>query len=66
MPQVIVTNDVAAAITDISRNAALMFLGFDAPVSEEADTWHAGMQRLVAELEDVILVSNAGDLKLEA
>lgn len=65
-PEVIVAKDVAAAVKETSENAALVFLGLDPPASEDIKTWHAEVQSLVEPLGDVILVSNAGDVKLEA
>ncbi len=65
-PEVIVTDDVAASVQQTSRDAALVFVGLDPPPSDDVARWHRDLQRYLEGLGDVILVSNAGDVKLEA
>jgi hypothetical protein len=63
-PQIITSEDVRPAISDCSRDAALVILGMDPPEEETDEVWHADLQDLIRGLGDLVLVSNAGNVRL--
>uniref|UniRef100_UPI0025DEFF30 amino acid permease n=1 Tax=Roseobacter sp. TaxID=1907202 RepID=UPI0025DEFF30 len=63
-PQIITSGDVRSAISDHSRDAALVILGMDPPEEVTDEVWHEDLQDLVRGLGDLVLVSNAGNVRL--
>jgi amino acid transporter len=64
-PVVIVGDDVARAIQETSRAAAVVFLGFEAPAEGREEPFFRAMERLAGPLETVIFVDSAGGMELE-
>ena len=64
-PQVVVSDDVPAAIYSTSRRAALVFLGFEAPSEGAEEAFHASMERLAGRLPRVVLVDSIGGMSLD-
>lgn len=61
---VIVSSDLASAIHSQSIHSALSIIGIDPIGEESASEWHQNIQRLVTGLHEVVLISNAGDMRL--
>jgi amino acid transporter len=66
LPQVVVTDDLATTVHTTSVVAGVVFLGLDPPEPAQLEAWHSELAHLMDGLGDVILVSNAGDVALEA
>jgi amino acid transporter len=64
-PVVIVGDDAAAAIQHASRDAALVFLGFEAPAEGDELKFFQSMQRMAGDLERVVFVDSAGGMDLD-
>jgi len=62
---VIVADDVFGTIHDYSRDAAVVFFGFEAPQEGSEIAFHRTMERLVGELPRTIFVDSAGGMELE-
>jgi hypothetical protein len=63
---VIVADDVPRAIQTTSRDAAVVFLGFEAPEEGQETDFFQAMQRMAGDLPRVILVDSAGGVELES
>lgn len=63
-PQIIVTADVCSAIGRVSRDSALLIAGMDPPGEANREVWHGRIQRMIAGQTEVMLVSNAGEMRL--
>ena len=64
-PVVAVADDAIATIHRTSRDAALVFLGFDPQQADDESDYFTHMQRLVGPLPRVIVVHGAGGMALE-
>jgi len=64
--EVIVADDPAAAIQNASRDAAVVFLGFEAPAEGDELAFFESMQRMAGDLERVIFVDSAGGMELDS
>jgi amino acid transporter len=64
--EVIVADDVRAAIQDTSRDAAVVFLGFDAPEEGAELLFFEGINSLAGDLACVVLVDSSGGMSLES
>jgi len=62
---VIVADDVFGTIHDYSREAAVVFFGFEAPQEGSESGFHRTMERLAGELPRIIFVDSAGGMELE-
>lgn len=65
-PMVIVSENLREAILNISRNAAIVFMGFDPPAEGEHIRFFQEYEVLTEGLDEVILVSSAQGVDLEA
>lgn len=65
IPEVIVDDDVYQAIQRTSRTAALVFMGFDAPMAGDEDAFFTHMERWAGMLPRVVFVNSAGGMSLE-
>ena len=61
---ILVSEDIVSCIHSQSGDSALVILGMDPLGSESNRQWHANIEQLLAGLPEVILVSNAGDMRL--
>ncbi|MCP5121470.1 MAG: amino acid permease [Pseudomonadales bacterium] len=61
---VLVGDDLAAGIRGQSGNSALVILGIDPIDGGTNEAWHADIQQMISGLPEVILISNAGDMRL--
>ena len=64
-PQVIVAEDIAQTVQATSRQAAVAFLGFEAPDEGEEGAFFDAMERLAGDLKRVVFVDSAGGMELE-
>jgi hypothetical protein len=64
-PQVIVAENVARTIQATSRQAAVAFLGFEAPEEGHEIAFFESMERLAGDLSRVVFVDSAGGMELE-
>ncbi len=62
---VIVADDVSGTIHDYSREAAVVFFGFEAPQEGSEIAFHRTMERLAGKLPRTIFVDSAGGMELE-
>jgi len=62
---VIVADDVFGTIHDFSREAAVVFFGFEAPQEGSEIAFHRTMERLAGKLPRAIFVDSAGGMELE-
>lgn len=65
-PEVVVTTNVAKAIHQHSAGAGLIFIGFDPPEEGREANFVRGTGEFTRGLKNVIFVSDAGDVSLEA
>ena len=65
-PMVIVSQDVPGSIQSVSSGAALVFLGLDPPAPGGEKAFHQGMELLAGDLPRVLMVKNAGGMRLES
>ena len=64
--QVVVSDSTVHAIHEVSRHAAVVFLGFEMPDEDsDADSFVDANDTLVGGLQTVVLVNSAGDASLE-
>ena len=64
--EIIVSQDVGLALRTASEGAAVVFRGCNPPEDGTEEAWHRETSERMAGLGDVILVSSAGDVRLEA
>ncbi len=65
-PEIVVSGNLAQEIHRRSANAALVFLGFDPPEEGEEEAFVREVGQFTAELKNVILCSDSGNVSLEA
>jgi Solute carrier family 12 len=65
-PMVVVTENLREALMQISAQAAVVFLGFNAPEQGEHVAFFQHIEVLTEGLNDVVLVSSIGQVDLEA
>lgn len=65
-PQVIVAADAASAIAETSRNAGLVFMGFEVPEEGNELAFYERMDRWARDLPRVVFVDSAGGMSLES
>ncbi|MEO5721592.1 MAG: amino acid permease [Chthoniobacterales bacterium] len=65
-PEIIVTDSVAREIHARSADAALVFLGFNPPEEGREEAFVQEVGRFTEKLQNVILVSDSGNVSLEA
>ncbi len=65
-PMIVVAENQREAILNLSKNAAVVFMGFDPPAEGEHIPFFQDMEVLTDGLEEVILVSSAPGVDLEA
>jgi amino acid transporter len=65
-PVVIVADDVAAAIQATSRNASVVFFGFETPAEGEEQQFFEHMEAIAGSLPRVLFVSSVGGVELES
>jgi hypothetical protein len=64
-PQIIVAEDPTSCISWHSRDAAVTILGMDPPEDTASmRAWYADIQARIENLGEVVLVSNAGNVRL--
>lgn len=64
-PLIVVSGDIASSVLAHSRQASLVMLGMDHRDGQTAASeWHASIQRIAGSLEEVLLVSSVGDVRL--
>ena len=64
-PQIIVAEDIRSCIARHSRDAAICILGMDPPEDTGSiPAWYEDIQSLIEQLGEVVLVSNAGNVRL--
>jgi amino acid transporter len=64
-PVVVVSDDVAGTIRHVSRLAAAVFLGFEAPEEGDEAAFCQAMERMAGGLRRVLFVDSAGEIELE-
>lgn len=64
--QVLVSDNVSGTIQSVSGDAAVVILGFEAPVEGAEMSFYDNMERMAGPLERVILVDSAGGMQLES
>jgi amino acid transporter len=65
-PVVIVAADVAAAIQSTSRDASVVFFGFETPAESEEQQFFERMEAIAGTLPRVLFVNSAGGVELES
>jgi len=65
-PVVIVAGDVTAAIQATSRNASVVFFGFETPAEGEEQQFFEHMEAIAGTLPRVLFVSSVGGMELES
>ena len=65
-PVVIVADDVTAAIQSASRNASVVFFGFETPAEGEEQKFFEHMESIAGSLPRVLFVSSVGGVELES
>jgi hypothetical protein len=63
---VVVSSQVCSAIQRESRNAAIVFLGFDTPTEGEESVFYQRMEHIADDLPRVILVDSVGGMSLDS
>jgi hypothetical protein len=65
-PCAIIASDVFQAIQTHSQNAAVVFLGFNAPAEGEEKSFFDRMERFAGNLPRVVFVDSIGGMSLES
>jgi hypothetical protein len=65
-PMIVVTENLREAMLNVSRGAAVVFLGFDPPAEGEHIQFFQEIEILTEGLRDVVLVNSAQSVDLEA
>ncbi|MBN2580560.1 MAG: amino acid permease [Pirellulales bacterium] len=65
-PEVVIDSDVYRAIQTNSQNAAIVFMGFNAPAEGEEKSFFDRMERLADNLPRVVFVDSVGGMSLES
>lgn len=65
-PMIVVTENWREALLNVSRGAAVVFLGFETPAEGEHIQFFQEIEILTADLRDVVLVNSAQAVDLEA
>ena len=63
-PEIVVAEDVEAALRERSAGAAVVFVGFEPPEAEDTQTFHREMKDATEGLQQVLFVSSAGGVSL--
>jgi amino acid transporter len=64
-PLVVVSEDIASSVREHSSQASLVILGMDERGRQmTAPDWHSAIQRVAGSLEEVLLISSVGDVRL--
>ena len=64
LPQIIEAEDINECIPLYSCDAAVCILGMDPPEETGVEQWYIAIQDMVERLGEVVLVSNAGNVRL--
>ena len=65
VPKVVVSDSISDTIQSESRNAAVVFIGFEAPEENEEELFFDRMENLVGGLERTVFVDSHGNMSLQ-